>query len=89
VSPLARVFLFLIVLLVLAALFAVAILAIGLFLIVAPVLVAAALALYLFRRIVGPRPPPSRPTRDGIIEGDFRVVNPDAPRIPPSTREPS
>ncbi len=89
VSPLARVFLFLIVFLVLAAIFAVAILAIGLFLIIAPVLIALALALYVFRKLVGPRAPPSRSTRDSIIDGDFRVIDTDAPRISPSSRDQS
>jgi hypothetical protein len=82
ISPLGRFFLFLFLLLVLTLVIAIAILAIGLFVIIAPVLIALALALYVFRKIVGPRPPPSRPNTDGVIEGEFRVIDPDAPRIP-------
>ena len=79
-SPGAKLVAFLVLVLVLAILVAIGVLAIGMFLIVAPFVVLGGLALYVFRALV-PRAPSRRPHDPNIIEGEYRVVDPDAVRI--------
>jgi hypothetical protein len=72
---------------VIALLIAIGVLAVGLFLIVTPFLFLAGLAYYVFRTLV-PRAPPRGPHNPDIIEGEFRVIDPNAARIPePGRRE--
>jgi hypothetical protein len=86
-GPGARFLVFLFLVLVLGLIAAIAILALGLFVVVAPVLLAAGFAYYLFRKIV-PRPPPSAPSVEAeIIEGEFHVVDPDAPSLSPPSQD--
>lgn len=83
-SPWEKFYVFLVVLLAFGVFTASIILALGLLVILAPVVAGLALALYVLRIFMRRRPPPpSRPSGDGIIEGEFRVIDPDAPRISP------
>jgi hypothetical protein len=80
-TPWERFYVFLAALLALGVFTASFILALGLLLIFAPVLAGLALVLYVLRKIMGGRPPPSPPAGDNVIDGEFRVIDPDAPRI--------
>ena len=86
-GPGARFVAFLILALVLAMVVAIGILALGLFIVVTPVVLVAGVAYYLFRKIV-PRPAPRQSTTGAdIIEGEFRVVDPNAPTISAPERD--
>jgi membrane protein implicated in regulation of membrane protease activity len=78
---------FLILALVLAMIVAIAILALGLFIVVTPVVLVAGVAYYLFRKIVPRSAPRQSATGMEIIEGEFRVVDPDAPAISAPSRD--
>ena len=80
-SPWGRFAVFLVLLFVFGLAIAIAILALGLFIVAVPVLLAASLAYSLLRKFL-PRPPQRKPSAGAdIIEGEFRVVDPDAPAI--------
>ena len=85
-GPGARLIAFLILAAVMALLIAIGVLAVGVFLIVAPFVLLAGLAYYAFRKLVPRAESPRGTHHPDIIEGEFHVVDPDAVRIPQADR---
>jgi hypothetical protein len=81
-GPGAKFVAFLVLALATALILAVVILAFSLFIVAVPAMLVAGGLYYLYRRFM-PRRGADSSAHDGIIEGEFRHIDPDAQRIPP------